>query len=83
MDVKYHADRIRILAIGCKNHDVMSCEFGNEFGDKVEEYIREEILKDISSEDIYEMLKGMTLKEVLDLGYNVDVQPMEENDDTT
>ena len=35
------ANRIRILTIGCKNRDVLSCEFGNEFAPKVEAYLRE------------------------------------------
>ena len=35
------ANRIRILAIGCKNRDALSCEFGNEFTPRVEAYLRE------------------------------------------
>jgi hypothetical protein len=35
------ANRIRILALGCKNNDALSCEFGNEFAPKVEDYLRE------------------------------------------
>lgn len=35
------ANRIRILAIGCKDRDTLSCGFGNEFAPKVENYLRE------------------------------------------
>ena len=35
------ANRIRIIALGCKNRDVLSCEFGNEFAPRVEAYLRE------------------------------------------
>jgi hypothetical protein len=35
------ANRIRILALHCKNRDTLSCEFGNEFAPKVEDYLRE------------------------------------------
>lgn len=40
-DIRVIANQIRILAIGCKSSDAMSCEFGNEFTPKVEEYLRE------------------------------------------
>ena len=33
--------RIRMFALHCKNKDAFSCEFGNEFAPKVEEYLRE------------------------------------------
>ena len=33
--------RIRMFALLCKNKDAFSCEFGNEFAPKVEEYLRE------------------------------------------
>lgn len=39
--MKEVADRIRVMAIGCESQDVMSCKFGNEFGDKVLEYLNE------------------------------------------
>ena len=35
------ANRIRILAFSCKSREVFSCEFGNEFAPKVEDYLRE------------------------------------------
>jgi hypothetical protein len=35
------SNRIRIIAIGCKNTDVFSCEFGNEFAPRVREYLVE------------------------------------------
>ena len=35
------ANKIRILALGCKSKDSFSCEFGNEFAPKVEDYLRE------------------------------------------
>ncbi len=38
---KEMADKIRILAMGCENTDVLSVEFGNEFAEKVEGYLRE------------------------------------------
>ena len=37
------ANRIRIMAFQCKSKDVMSCEFGNEFGRKVEEFLEYEL----------------------------------------
>ena len=41
VDFTLIANRIRILAIDCKSTDTLSCEFGNEFAPKVEEYLRE------------------------------------------
>lgn len=38
---KLAANRIRIMTFGCESKDVMSCEFGNEFAPRVEEYLRE------------------------------------------
>ena len=38
---KLVADIIRIITFDCKSKDVMSCEFGNEFAPRVEEYLRE------------------------------------------
>jgi hypothetical protein len=35
------SNRIRIIATGCKNNDVLSCEFGNEFAPRVREYLAE------------------------------------------
>ena len=35
------ANKIRILAIDCKDRDTLSCAFGNEFAPKVEKYLRE------------------------------------------
>jgi len=40
-DVVEMARIIRILAMGCKDKDVFSCAFGNEFAPKVEDYLRE------------------------------------------
>lgn len=36
------ANRIRIITIGCKNRDTLSCEFGNEFAPRVREYLSEQ-----------------------------------------
>ena len=38
------ANRIRIMTFGCKNKDIMSCEFGNEFAPRVEALLREEFV---------------------------------------
>ena len=35
------SNRIRIIALGCKNKDAFSCDFGNEFAPKVREYLVE------------------------------------------
>ena len=40
-DYERIANFIRRIAIGCKNHDATSCEFGNEFAPAVEKYLRE------------------------------------------
>ena len=40
-DVEEMARIIRIMALWCKDKDVLSCVFGNEFAPKVEEYLRE------------------------------------------
>ena len=40
-DVEEMSRIIRIMAMGCKDKDVFSCAFGNEFAPKVEEYLRE------------------------------------------
>ena len=46
------ANIIRIMTLGCKSKDVMSCEFGNEFAPRVEEYLREVfVLKDQEQKD--------------------------------
>ena len=39
------ANRIRIMAFMCESKDVMSCEFGNEFGRRVQEFLEEETNK--------------------------------------
>jgi hypothetical protein len=36
MTTKELAHTIRLIAMSCKSKDVMSCEFGNEFHDRVE-----------------------------------------------
>ena len=46
MTPKEIAHTIRIIALTCRNNDTMSCEFGNEFSDKVEKLI-EEMIEDI------------------------------------
>jgi len=38
--VKEMADRIRCMALGCMSTNTMSCEFGNEFADKVYKYLQ-------------------------------------------
>ena len=43
MKAREMANCIRIMAFQCKSKDVMSCEFGNEFGRRVEEFIEHEL----------------------------------------
>lgn len=39
MNTKQMADTIRMIALHCESADVLSCEFGNEFAKKVEEFL--------------------------------------------
>ena len=41
--IKILANKIRIMAFQCESDDVMSCKFGNEFGDKVFGLLNESI----------------------------------------
>ena len=40
------ANRIRLMTFGCKNKDVLSCDFGNEFAPRVREYLAEQFGED-------------------------------------
>ena len=40
MNARDMAHRIRMLALSCKNRHTQTCEFGNEFADRVEEYLQ-------------------------------------------
>ena len=42
-DVENIAHTIRIMTFTCKSHDVFSCEFGNEFCEKVIELLKKEL----------------------------------------
>ena len=46
-DIEKMAIKIRIMAIASPNRDVLSCEFGNWFVPKIEEYLK----KELSGED--------------------------------
>ena len=40
-DYRAIATQIRLIALRCKNTNTYTCDFGNEFAEKVEEYLRE------------------------------------------
>ena len=53
-DYRSMANVIRIMAFSCKSKDVMSCEFGNEFGERVERYLVELLHENMTAEEIVE-----------------------------
>lgn len=46
LDFHEISSTIRKMAFSCESADVFSCAFGNEFADRVEEYLKECIRKD-------------------------------------
>jgi hypothetical protein len=43
MNIPSMAHTIRLIAFSCKSKDVMSCEFGTEFDDRVRDFLMEEM----------------------------------------